>query len=126
MSVNTGESWQYTPIDATPISSSRQNTRRTGRDFGSSNFLFDLKEKTESKIVDWGQESSLLLKEFLDYDNFLYDVPVHKLTVALEFFREAAKKLPILKQICTIVFSVTASSVPSEALFSWAGLVQDE
>ena len=88
--------------------------------------MFDLRDKNENKVVDSSHDLSSLLKEFLDYENYTYDVPVQKLTVALEFFREVSEKLPILKLICRIVFSVTTSSVPSESLFSWTGLVQDQ
>ena len=45
---------------------------------------------------------------------------------ALEFFKIFQKELPTLAQVVKIIFSVTATSVPSESLFSDAGQIQSD
>lgn len=102
---------------------SRQNTRKS-RDLNDTNFLSTLNDKTTSVQ----KEISSLEKEFLIYESFDFVAKPGNPSFmnTLEFYKLYKTKIPSLAELSQLVFSVTASSVPSENLFSSAGWVQNE
>ncbi|CAF1106996.1 unnamed protein product [Brachionus calyciflorus] len=67
-------------------------------------------------------------KEFVLYDNknFHFDNNNDSKFKSLDFFKIFEIELPLITKIVKIIFSVTATSVPAESLFSCAGLIQNE
>ena len=71
--------------------------------------LIESNDKLEKEINDYS------LQYFQSYENS-----------AIEFFQANEKLFPVLTQIARIIFSVPATSVPSECLFSSTGLIDTE
>nr|XP_047132437.1 zinc finger BED domain-containing protein 4-like [Hydra vulgaris] len=71
--------------------------------------LIESNNKLEKEINDYS------LQYFHSYENS-----------AIEFFQANQKLFPVLTQIARIIFSVPATSVPSECLFSSTGLIDTE
>ncbi|XP_065678492.1 E3 SUMO-protein ligase ZBED1-like [Hydra vulgaris] len=71
--------------------------------------LIESNDKLEKEINDYS------LQYFHSYENS-----------AIEFFQANQKLFPVLTQIARIIFSVPATSVPSECLFSSTGLIDTE
>ena len=59
--------------------------------------------------------------EYMNYSNM--NIHFNQSSNPRQFYRELSKQFPILSEIAKRVFCITASSVPSESLFSKAGYV---
>ena len=68
-----------------------------------------------------------LRKEFKTYELLNFNPSDNKgIYKLLDFYRKLKQDIPKIAEVAELVYCVTASSVPSETLFSYAGNVQDE
>jgi hypothetical protein len=84
-------------------------------------FLDKLKDKVTSK-TNTNNNNSILTQEF---DNYVLS-PHKENESGLNFFKENKSKFPILNEIAKIIFSLTATSVPADSLFSISGIIQND
>lgn len=94
---------------------------------GGSNFLSSIVDNSETNGSENKTSFLGMENEFRTYEslNFVAE-PENQIFSALSFYKHHKKEIPGLAEVAQLVFSVTASSVPSENLFSSAGLVQTE
>ena len=93
------------------------------------NFLNCLQDPIDQTITENDQLLESLEQELDLYENKSFNFNENSSSSkfrALEYFRIFKKDYQVLIKIVKIIFSVTASSVPSENLFSDAGQIQNE
>ncbi|RNA36186.1 zinc finger BED domain-containing 1-like [Brachionus plicatilis] len=110
-----------TPTSQIPC---EQRPKKSRRDLGDTGFLSTISDIQPVNITESSVDFKFEFKyyELLNY-NFSEKNTIYK---PLDFYRHFKKEIPILSQVCELIYCVTATSVPSENLFSNAGLVQNE
>ena len=61
-----------------------------------------------------------------EYENFLKKLQTHHDDDALEWWSRNEKRFPVIAKLAQYYLSVPATSVPSERIFSTAGLILNE
>lgn len=76
-------------------------------------------ESEESDLSESTDEIKIILEEIKQYQRKKYDIKED--TNPLEFYSKFYLDFPFLSQIARRIFNLTATSVPSESLFSKVG-----
>ncbi len=105
------------PADTPVISETQVPPNRAARESKKSHFSLVCVEDEE--VLPALSSNELIKNELKSYSNIR--VYVNEYSCPLEFYQNNEKILPNMAKIAKMVFCITASSVPSECLFSTAG-----
>ena len=118
----------------TPLSTINTNSRRNVNRTRSKNneYFSQLKDINVNSNINYTELNGLeaLNKEIGQYKSSFfaspYDSQMNKALGPLAFFKANSVSYPILTKIARGIFCITATSVPSECLFSSTGLIQTD